>query len=166
MPETTTSDDTSTTEDETATTTTDDGKRSATDADAEVAKWKALARENEKRAKANADAARKLAEIEDRDKSEQQRANERAEAAEKRAAEAERNALRAQVALAKGLPAKLASRLQGDTEAEMVADADELLAELGDLGTKRPANFDGGTRKTADGTDDMNKRIRQAAGRA
>lgn len=40
---------------------------------------------------------------------------------------AERDALRSSVALRKGLPANLASRLQGDDEAALEADADELL---------------------------------------
>ena len=45
--------------------------------------WKAKAREQEKRAKDNADAATKLAAIEESQKSEQQKLIERAEAAEK-----------------------------------------------------------------------------------
>lgn len=132
--------------------------------DPELAKWKRIARENEKRAKANADAARKLAEIEDRDKSELQKANERAEAAEQAAAAAALSALRAQVALDKQLPAKLAARLQGSTAEELAADAEELLAELG---KKAPPRFDGGAGKPAgDGAPDMNTLLRQAAGRA
>jgi hypothetical protein len=48
----------------------------------------------------------------------------------------------------------------------MVADADELLAELGTAGKQPPPRFDGGSRKTSEtGKDDMNARIREAAGR-
>jgi hypothetical protein len=45
-----------------------------------------------------------------------------------RAEKAERDALRSSVALRKGLPANLAARLQGDDEASLEADADELLS--------------------------------------
>lgn len=47
---------------------------------------------------------------------------------QQRAERAEKDALRASVALAKGLPADLASRLQGDDEASLAADADVLLS--------------------------------------
>lgn len=47
---------------------------------------------------------------------------------EQRAEQAEREALRLRVALDKGLPKNLAARLQGDDEAALSADADELLA--------------------------------------
>lgn len=76
----------------------------------------------------SADFRAKLKEFEDRDKSELEKANERATAAETRAAELERNYLRSQVALAKGLPANLAARLQGSTKEELEADADALKA--------------------------------------
>lgn len=49
----------------------------------EVEKWKALARKHEGQAKANADAAKRLAELEDAQKSEAQRLEERAAAAER-----------------------------------------------------------------------------------
>lgn len=49
--------------------------------------WKAKAREQEKRAKENAAAAKRVKEIEDASKSEQERATERATAAEQRAQE-------------------------------------------------------------------------------
>jgi len=145
-----------------------EGQPPAASADDELAKWKAQARENEKRAKANADAARRLAEIEESSKTETQKANDRAAAAERRAEEAERAALRAQVAMAKGLPPKLGARLQGDTQQEMEADADDLLAEIGSQKKQQtPPNFDGGSRKSADdGSEDMNKLLRRAAGRS
>lgn len=54
----------------------------------------------------------------------------RAEAAswKQRAEAAEAQTLRTRIAAAKGLPAGLAGRLRGSTEAELEADADELLA--------------------------------------
>lgn len=47
---------------------------------------------------------------------------------EERADKAERELLRSRVALEKGLPPNLAARLQGDDEAALAADADELMA--------------------------------------
>ncbi|MFA7297323.1 MAG: hypothetical protein WC211_09110 [Dehalococcoidia bacterium] len=95
---------------------------------AEATKWKALARKHEKAAKENADAARRLAEIEASGKSEQERLAEGRQAAEERAANAERETARLRVAIRKGLTDVQARRLVGDTEEELEADADELLA--------------------------------------
>lgn len=100
-----------------------------------------LRRERDRRRvaeKAAADAAAKVKEFEDRDKSEQQKLAERADAAEKAAQEANERALRAEVAIAKGLPPALASRLQGDSREAMEADADALL-ELVPAKTSPPA---------------------------
>jgi hypothetical protein len=97
----------------------------------ELAKWKALSQQNEARAKANAEAAKKLAAIEESQKTEQQKLADRLAAAEKRAADAELAALRADVASAKGIPPALAGRLLGSTREELDADADNLLKHLG-----------------------------------
>lgn len=97
---------------------------------AEVAKWKALARKHEEQAKANADAARRLQEIEDAKKSELEKLTEAQTAAERRAAEAEQRALRLEVAAEKGLTPAQAKRLVGATKEELEADADELLASF------------------------------------
>lgn len=73
--------------------------------------------------------------------------------------------LRLKVALKKGLVgdnAGLAERLRGDTEEEMLADADELLKLVG-AAVVDPSTFDGGARRTAP-TTDMDSLIRQAAG--
>ncbi len=95
---------------------------------AEATKWKALARKHEKAAKENADAARRLAEIEESGKSEQERLTEARQTAEERAHGAEREAARLRVALRKGLNEAQAKRLVGDSEEELEADADALLA--------------------------------------
>lgn len=89
--------------------------------------WKAKAREQETRAKANAEAALRLKDFEDRDKTEAQKLLERAEAAERRVAETETRALRLEVAAEKGLTPAQAKRLVGASRAELEADADELL---------------------------------------
>ncbi len=96
----------------------------------ELEKWKSLARKNEQRAKENATAAQKLAEIEDANKSELEKLSERAAAAEARAAQIELAATRNEIALEKGLTPSQAKRLVGATREELSADADDLLADL------------------------------------
>lgn len=92
----------------------------------EVEKWKALARKHEQQAKANAEAARKLQQIEDQGKTEIQKLTDRLAEAEKRSAEAEAKALRFEVAVEKGVKARW---LSGSTREELVAAADEYLAD-------------------------------------
>ena len=110
---------------------------------AEAAKWKALARKHENQAKENADAARRLKELDDADKSEVDKAKERASAAEKKAADAELRAMRLEIAADKGLPFAMAKRLVGSNREELEADAEELAAyskktEGNGEGVKRP----------------------------
>lgn len=90
--------------------------------------WKQKAREQESRAKSNAEAAKKLADIEEAQKTETQRLTDRAEKAEFRAEEAEQKLLRLEVGIEKGLSPVQAKRLVGRTREELEADADELLA--------------------------------------
>lgn len=109
----------------------------------------------------------KLKAFEDRDKTETQRLTEERDAlkAERDAVRVE--ALRARVALAKGLPADLADRLRGDDEDSMVEDADRLLVLL--KPGKPSGDIDQGVRGEASDKDDkpsMNALIRSAAGRA
>lgn len=110
--------------------------------------WKAESRKWEKRAKDNADAAKRLAEIEDAKKSEQDKLNEQLEAARREGTEAKTTALKMDVALDKapeGMPLKqvrkLAKRLTGSTREELEPDADELFAEFKQSGSSngRPA---------------------------
>jgi hypothetical protein len=68
-----------------------------TDWQAEAEKWKKLSRDNETKAKANADAAKRLAEIEDSQKSETEKLTERLAQAEERATSATRLAVAARV---------------------------------------------------------------------
>lgn len=90
---------------------------------------------------------------------------------EARAEKAERDALRSAVALAKGLPANLAARLQGDNQAALEADADELLALIPADTTPRLPRPDpsqgssarGGPAKTP--ADEFAAHIRQLTGR-
>lgn len=108
--------------------------------DAERAKRTILAqREAEKRLKAQVAEltakAQELDRLKEAEKTELQRAQERYEQEKAKREALERDLLRSHVALAKGLPAELASRLQGETEEELAADADALLA----LVTPQPA---------------------------
>lgn len=109
---------------------------------AELAKWKELARKNEKRAKENAEAALKLREIEESSKSESEKVAQRLAEAEARAKAAELQAMRLQVAAEKGLTTNQAKRLVGDTLEDLQSDADAFLADLPTpkptAGDKRP----------------------------
>lgn len=100
------------------------------DAAAEAAKWKALARKHEAKAKENADAAARLAKIEEEQKTAEQKAADKAAEAEKRAAEAELKALRLEIAHEKGLTPAQAKRISGTTREELESDADEFLESI------------------------------------
>jgi hypothetical protein len=127
----------------------------------ELAKWKSMARKHEKEAKQVKD---RLAELENAGKSETEKLSTRLSDIEKKYSEADKRAMRLEVALEKGLPKKLALRLQGDSQEEMEADADDLLATLGEK-KQKPANFDGGARQDPPAGDDINAMIRARAGR-
>lgn len=86
-------------------------------------KWKALARKHEKKAKDNADKAKKFDELEAKGKTD----SEKLTASEERTKKAERESLISRIALRKGLSETQAKRLVGETEEELEADADELL---------------------------------------
>lgn len=97
------------------------------DAGTDAEHWKAKAREWEKRAKENKDAASKLQELEDAKKTETEKLTDRAAKAETRASELESELLRLRVAISKQVPPDLVDRLRGETEEELAADADKLL---------------------------------------
>jgi hypothetical protein len=88
--------------------------------------WKRKAREQEDRAKSNADAARKLKEIEDRDLTELQRAQRAAEEATATLADLQRQ----NTLLAKGIPADLIPPVNA-TPDDLAAFADRLIAWRG-----------------------------------
>lgn len=107
------------------------------DPSAEVEKWKAQARKNEERAKANAAAAKELAELKAAQMTESEKlaaerdaARAEAEAAKAEAAAVKLDALRTSIATEKGLPADLAARLIGGDEDAIRADADKLISAL------------------------------------
>ena len=109
-----------------------------TDWQAEAEKWKGITLKAEARANANADAARKLKEIEDRDLSDLQKAQRDLAEATTRAEAAEKAHMRSQVALAKGIPADLVDTLSGGTLDELNSHADRLLAWRGSVAPPVP----------------------------
>lgn len=131
---------------------TEDGKSGSAEGQTEdvsglksaLAKEREARRKAEQEAKTNADAAKRLKQAEDADKSEMDKLNERASAAEKRAEEAESNALRLQVASAKGLTSAQARRLVGSSKEELESDADELLESFGAKKSEGDEGDDGG----------------------
>ena len=90
--------------------------------------WKAEARKWESRAKENKDAAAKLKELEDAQKTEQERLTDKLTETETRAKEAELRAARLEVATEKGLPKTSIKFLTGTTAEELSESADELLS--------------------------------------
>lgn len=132
---------------------------------AEAEKWQVLARKHEKESRTRAGAAEKLAALEESQKTEAQKVADRAEQAEKRASESERSLARYKVAVAKKLPAELVDRLRGDTEEEIAADADALLALVKVTNGDPKPDLSQGSRTTASGAPDMNSLLRMAAGR-
>lgn len=116
-----------------------------------------------KKANREAEAARrKLKEIEDVGKSETDKLRDEAAAAKKEAEQIRKDNLRLKVGIAKSLPKSLIPRLQGDTEDEMSADADALLAELKPGAPSGDA--EGGKRgDTPDPKADMDSLLRAAA---
>lgn len=98
--------------------------------------WKQKAREQEKRAKDNAEAAKRLAEIEQAQRTAEERAAERVAAAEKRAAELEAKAIRGEVSGETGVPAALLAGPEDGTAESVKAYAAALQAWATDKGTK------------------------------
>lgn len=106
-----------------------------TGSDAEIRKWKAMARKHEAKAKANAEAAQRLKEMEHAGKSETEKLQALLEEQQVQARSATVKALKLQVAADKGLPATLAKFLPDlDDEVDMLAAADELLEASGAAG--------------------------------
>jgi hypothetical protein len=95
---------------------------------AELEKWKALARQNEARAKTNAEKAKQFDALEEANKTELQKAQEAAATAAAEATQARLDALRARTAATHGVPERL---LVGSNEEELTASVQELLAFKG-----------------------------------
>lgn len=105
---------------------------------AEAEKWKALSRKHESQAKANVDAAKRLKELGDADKSELQKATDRATEAEKRAAASEAKALKYEVAADLGIQAKHLKYLGGATKEEIEESAKGILEDFPEIYDAKP----------------------------
>lgn len=143
---------------------------------AEYEKALAQSRKWEQRSKANADAAKKLAELEDSTKTDAERlaeAQKRADEAEAKVAEferrAERAAIVAEVAASKGVDAEWLGRMSGDTREEVEANADFISQKLGGQRIYPSVPDNGGskvapiTREQIDAIKDPRERVRMRA---
>lgn len=128
--------------------------------------WKAKSREWERRAKENAVAAARLAELEESQKSEAQRLADALDAERRRALDAEQSLLRYRIATSKNLRPELVDRLRGDTEEEIAEDAERLLALTAPPQSATTPSFDGGPRGTTPAPADWNSAFRRVAGKA
>ena len=99
--------------------------------------WKDKAREQEKRAKENADAARRLAEIEAASKTAEEKAAERLAEAERRAAELEAKATIAEIAASTSIPADILAGPRDRTPEAVQEFADRLSGFLDERGKPR-----------------------------
>lgn len=102
----------------------------------EVAKWRAMSRKHEAQAKTNSDAAKRLAELEDANKSETQKLADKVSAAEKRTADAEAKATRYEVASELGVQAKHLKYLSGTTREDIEASAKGILDDFPEVYAK------------------------------
>lgn len=118
------------------------GDTTSTDDAAEAAKWKALARQHEARAKANADKAQRLDEIEEANKSEQQKLADVAAAAEQRAADTAAELARMKAAVKHGLTEDDLDLLGTGSPEEIEQRAERLAARLANA-TPKAASADG-----------------------
>jgi hypothetical protein len=160
---TTGSTDTGTTATGTAdTATSDTGTATGTDTDwqAQAEKWRTLSRKHETAAKANADAAKKLADIEDAQKTETQKLSDRLAAAEKELGEHRIRDIRMKAAREAGLDADMADFLTATEPDAALAQAKVLAKKV------QPAKPDlkQGARTTAKPSEDMNAWLRRKAG--
>ena len=122
----------------------DDPAKQLAAAQREAKKWRDLSRKNETAAKKaladaqkGAEAARRLAELEDKDKTESQRNAERATVAEQRAVDAEAKYHRTLAAATYGLPPSLIDRISGASEDEINESAEQLAAAINEAAEQR-----------------------------
>lgn len=142
----------------------------AVDLAKEAEKWKAIARKHEERAKANAEAAARLKEMEDAGKTEAEKLQSALAEAQAQARKSTVKALKLEVANEKGLPASLAKFLPDtENEVDMMQAADELLEASGaglDTPTKRPkSQLSSPLGSDSDPADDAQRMLNSMLGR-
>ncbi|MBF4613755.1 hypothetical protein [Curtobacterium sp. VKM Ac-1376] len=136
-----------------------------TDWKAEARKWETRAKENLGRATENEEAAKRLAALEEANKTEAERTAERLAALERENADLKSGKTRAEVAAAKGVPAGL---LSGSTQEELEAAADALIAFRGAQTSEDKATLvipdEGGHPNLALNGDGLESALRKALG--
>lgn len=130
---------------------------------AEVDKWKGLARKHESNAKSNADAAKKYAEFEDSQKTEQQRLNDKLAAAEVELAQYRVATIRQDAAREAGLDPDLAEYIT-EVEPEKALEQAKRLAARIKPADPNPADMRQGARQTAKPGLNPDDWIRQSFG--
>ena len=133
--------------------------------------WKAEARKWEKRAKENAEAAKRLAEIEEAQKSEAEKVAERLAKAERAAAEAEARALRREIALEHKLSKDDAALLDSVSDEDAMRRLAARLAEQAAERDKHISNHGAyvpaeGKTPPALNSDQLEQSLRKALGAA
>lgn len=135
----------------------------------EAEKWKVLARKHEAQAKANADAAARLKELEDAGKSETEKLQSALSESQEKARKAAIKALKLEVASQMEIPASLAKFLPDtDNEVDMTQAANELLEAAGTTvePPKRPKSpLNSPLGGDSDPTDDREKMLASMLGR-
>ncbi|AYF29303.1 hypothetical protein CSH63_17895 [Micromonospora tulbaghiae] len=130
--------------------------------------WKAKAREWERKSKANADAAKRLAEIEEANKTEAEKVAERLAKAEQTAREAEAKTLRREVALEHHLSGDDAALLDAITDEAAMRRLAERLAKGADDRRRRNNHVprEGSNQHSGKPSTDMREFARNLFGRA
>jgi hypothetical protein len=131
----------------------------------DVEKWKSLARKHEGNAKSNSDAARRLAEIEDSQKTEQQRLNDKLAAAEVQLAQYRTREVRTAAAAEAGLSPEFHEFIT-EVEPEAALEQARRLAARLQPATPTQPDFMQGARTRPQPATDPNAWLRQAAGLA
>lgn len=154
---------------ETETTATESQETETTKPTETVEFWKSKAREQEKRAKDNANAAKRLAEIEEAQKSEAEKSADRIKALEGEAASAKRDALRFKVASKYGIGDEDADLfLTGSDEESLTKQAERLAARTQERKKQGNRVLKEGTSTTSSSTGEDAERefVRDLFGRA
>jgi hypothetical protein len=151
---------------ETPATTETETPKTETDWKAEARKWEERSKANNEEKKSLEAAAQKWAEYQEAQKTEAEKTAERLASVETEAASARTELLRYKVSAAKGIPETALKFLSGNTEEELAASADEILALLGTAGTTKPAlapvRTQGASKDAAASTGDVLEDIRRA----
>lgn len=144
---------------------TDTDTESKPDPAAELAKWKSLARKHERTAKENSAAAKKLADLEDANKSESQKLNDQLSSAQVELQELRVEKIRAAACREAGLDPELAEYITAADPDDAVEQAKKLAERLKPK-LPPPADMRQGVRTQASPAGSVDDWIRSSAGRS